>query len=104
MGFTSGTRDVGEDATEICSVPENGVRIRNTGDVTVYVGGPDVGNEGDSQGFPVEPGGSEDFPGTKARESPIVPAPEGDMDAPVLYARCAAGQSGKVSFLSLAMT
>ena len=104
MGFSSGSRDIGEDATEICAVPENGVRVRNTGDVTIYVGGPDVGTEGDRQGYPLDPGGSEDFAGAKAKESPVVPAPEGDMDPARLYARCAAGQSGRVSFISVAMT
>lgn len=104
MGFTSGTREVGEDATEICAVPERGVRLRNTGDAPVYVGGPDVAAEGDGQGFPVEPGASEDIPGAKAKESPVVPAPEGDMDPAVLYGRCAPGQSGKISFISVDMT
>jgi hypothetical protein len=105
MGFSSGSREVGEDVTEICAVSENGVRIRNTGDVTVYIGGPDVGNEGDTQGYPVEPGGSEDFTGAKAKESPIVPAPEGDMDPAVLYGRTAPGSgAGRVSFISVSMT
>jgi hypothetical protein len=104
MGFTSGTREVGEDATEICGVPAGGVRVRNLGDVTVYVGGPDVGSEGDTQGFPVDPGTSEDFAGASPKESPVVPAPEGDTDPPVLYARTAPGQCGKVAFISVAMT
>lgn len=104
MGFMSGSREVGEDATEICPVPETGVRVRNTGSVIVYVGGPDVGNEGDAAGYPLEPGQSEDFTGAKAKESPVVPAPPGDMDPAVLYGRTAPGASGgKVSFISVAM-
>jgi hypothetical protein len=105
MGFMSGTREIGEDATEICGVPASGVRVRNTGDVPVYVGGPDVGNDGDARGYPVEPGGSEDFAGASPKESPVVPAPEGDMDPPVLYARTAPGTGGgKVAFISVYMT
>jgi hypothetical protein len=101
MGFTSGTRDIGEDATEICAVPEAGVRVRNTGDVTVYVGGPDV-QAGDN-GYPLEPGQAEDFAGAKAKESPVVPAPEGDLDPAKLYGRVAQGGAGKVSFISVSM-
>lgn len=104
MGFMSGSRDVGEGVTEICVVTENGVRIRNTGDVTVYVGGPDVAADGDGQGYPLDPGQAEDFTGAKPKETAIVPAPEGDMDPARLYGRCAAGQSGKVSFISVSMT
>lgn len=105
MGFTSGTCEVGEDAIAICAVSENGVMIRNTGSVIVYVGGPDVGNEGSTQGYPVEPGTRETFTGAKAKETPVVPAPEGDMDPAVLYGRTAPGQDkGKVSFISVSMT
>lgn len=100
----SGSREIGEDVTEICVVTENGVRVRNTGDVTVYVGGPGVEAEGQGQGYPIEPGASEDFTGAKPKESPIVPAPEGDMDPAKLYGRTAPGQSGKVSFISVSMT
>ena len=85
-------------------MPENGVRVKNIGDDTVYVGGPDVGSYGEGTGFPIEPGMSEDFPGVKPRESPVVPAPDDDMAPPVLYGRTASGGPGKVSFISLAMT
>lgn len=87
MGFTSGTREVGEDeAAALCGVPPSGVRVRNLGGVRVYLGGPDVSAD---DGFPVDPGGSDTFPGPTPKESPVVPAPPGDMDAPVLYARTA---------------
>jgi hypothetical protein len=104
MGFTSGSRDIGEDVTEICAVPENGVRIRNTGNATVYVGGPDVMADGDAQGYPIGPDSSEDFAGVKAKESPVVPAPEGDMDPARLYARTAPGSTSRVSFISVSMS
>lgn len=105
MAFTSGTREVGEDATEICGVPASGVRVRNTGNVPVYVGGPDVANDGDGKGYPIEPGGSEDFAGASPKESPVVPAPEGDMDPPKLFARTGSGQGkGEVAFISVSMT
>ena len=104
MGFLSGTADVTEKAAPICDVPENGVRVRNTGSSVIYVGGPDVGNTGDSAGFPIDPGRSEDFTGARAKESPVVPAPPGDMDPAVLYARCEPGAAGKVSWISVSMT
>lgn len=87
MAFTSGTREVGEDeAVALAGVPPSGMRVRNLGGVRVYLGGPDV-SAGD--GFPVDAGGSETFPGPEPKESPIVPAPPDDMAAPVLYARTA---------------
>lgn len=104
MGFTSGTREVGGNATAICGVPDTGVRLRNTGDVTVWIGGPDVTADGDNQGYPVEPGTSEKFDGAKAKESPVVPAPPGDMDPAVLYGVTAAGSTGQVAFISVSMT
>lgn len=100
----SGTREIGAEATAICGVTENGVRVRNTGDVTVWVGGADVAADGDGQGYPLEPGEAEDFTGVKAKESPVVPAPEGDMDPAVLYGAVAQGSTGKVSFISVSMT
>jgi hypothetical protein len=100
MAFTSGTREVGEDeAVALAGVPPSGMRVRNLGGVRVYLGGPDVSDE---DGFPVDPGASETFPGTEPRESPIVPAPPGDMAAPVLYARTAKGTGiTKVSFIAV---
>ena len=102
MGFTSGTVEVGEDeAVALCGVPLSGVRVRNLGAVRVYLGGPDVTGDGDSAGFPVDAGGSETFPGTTPKEAPVVPAPPGDMAAPVLYARTAKGSGiTKVSFIA----
>ena len=100
MGFTSGTREVGEDeAVALAGVPPSGMRVRNLGGVRVYLGGPDVTAE---NGFPVDAGGSETFPGSEPRESPIVPAPEGDMDAPVLYARTAKDTGiTRISFIAV---
>jgi hypothetical protein len=106
MGFTSGTRDVGEDeAVALCGVPENGVMVRNIGDVRVFIGGPGVGTEGDDQGYPLDPGEKETFTAPRPKESPVVPAPEGDMDLAVLYARTAGGSgSARVSFISASAT
>jgi hypothetical protein len=99
VGFTSGTREVGEDeAVALAGVPPSGMRVRNLGGVRVYLGGPDVTEQ---DGFPVDAGGSETFPGSVPKESPVVPAPEGDMAAPVLYARTAEGTGiTKVSFIA----
>lgn len=105
MGFTSGTREVGEDTVPLCAVPPNGVRVKNRGGSVIYVGGPDVQAAGDGQGYPVDPGESEEFTAPVAKESPVVPAPPGDMDPAVLYARTAAGTGiSRVSFISAAMT
>ena len=105
MGFTSGTRDIGEETSELCAVPSNGVRVKNLGGSTIYVGGPDVQAEGDGQGYPVDPGESEDFTAPPAKETPVVPAPVGDMDDAILYARTAAGTGiSRVSFISASMT
>jgi hypothetical protein len=103
VGYASGTREVGGEATAICAVPENGVRVRNTGDVTVWVGGQGVAADGEAQGYPLEPGEAEDFAGAKAKESPVVPAPEGDMDPAVLYGIAAPGSTGRVSYISVSM-
>jgi len=100
VGFTSGTREVGEDeAVALAGVPPSGMRVRNLGSVTVYLGGPDVTAE---NGFPVDAGGSETFPGSEPKESPIVPAPPGDTDAPVLYARTGKDTGiTKISFIAV---
>lgn len=96
MAYASGTVEVGADPTVVCAVPPGGVRIRNIGDVDVYVGGADI----TAEGYPVAPGTSEDFPGSQPKESAIVPAPASDMAAPQLYA-CTAGGSGKVAYISV---
>ncbi len=104
MGFTAGTADVGEDVTPVCSVPSTGVRVKNLGGSTVYLGGPDVATEGSSAGFPVEAGASETIQGTVVKETPIVPAPPRDTDDAVLYGRTAAGTGiSKVAFISVTM-
>jgi hypothetical protein len=87
MAFSSGTVTVREDATLICLVPYTGVRIRNCGDATVHIGGADVNEDG----YPIEPGTSELIQGVKAKETPIVPAPPGDVDDAMLYGCTAAG-------------
>jgi hypothetical protein len=105
MPFSSGTVDVGADAAvAVCGVPENGVTVRNLGQVRVYIGDAGVSNDGPAAGYPIEPGTSETFPGARPKESPIVPAPQGDMDPPMLYAIAAAGGSSQVAYLSVAMT
>lgn len=105
MPFTSGTRDIGEETSELCAVPPNGVRVKNLGGSVIYVGGPDVASEGDGQGYPVDPGESEYFTAPVAKETPVVPAPPDDMDPAMLYARTAAGTGiSRVSFISASMT
>lgn len=103
MAYASGTAEVGEDkATLLCGVPESGVMIRNLGEAAVHVGGPDVGNDGEGAGYPVDAGAAETFPGIRVKESPVVPAPPGDLDPPALYARAAPGAGTvKVSWLTI---
>ena len=97
MPFAAGTTEVGEDAVSLCPVGEAGVRVRNEGSVRVYLGGPDVG----ADGYPLDPGTSDEFRGPKARESPVVPAPAGDLAGSVLYARTAQGSgSTRVSWIA----
>jgi hypothetical protein len=91
MAFSSGTADVGETPVPLCPVSETGAVIRNGGDVRVYLGGPDVGNDGTADGYPLEPGEAETFTGAQHRPSGVVPAPPGDADDDVLYARTAPG-------------
>lgn len=83
MAFTTGQYEVGEEPAELCTVPPDGVRVRNLGGSRIFIGGPDVSAE---HGYPIEPGTSEDFAAPKPKESPIVPAPAGDMAPSVLYA------------------
>jgi hypothetical protein len=96
MAFTSGTADVGDNAVPLCAVSETGVQVRNRGDVPVYLGGPDVAESG----YPLAPGESETFTGTRHRPSGVVPAPPGDGDDDVLYARTAPGDGpARVSWI-----
>lgn len=105
MPFLSGTVDVGEEPAPVCGVPVTGVQVKNTGSVTVYFGGSDVTAEGAGQGYPVDPGTSENFTGAAAKETPVVPAPDGDMDPAVLYGRTAPGTgTSRVSFITVSMT
>lgn len=104
MQFSSATVDVGDgEAVALCPVSEDGVRVKNLGDVTVYFGGPDVAGDDNSGGYPIEPGQSDTFTAPKLKESPVVPAPENDMDRPVLYARTADGSgASKICWLVVA--
>jgi hypothetical protein len=96
MAFTSGTKDVGETPVPLCAVSETGVRIRNNGGSRVFLGGPDV----TEQGYPLEPGKSETFTGTQHRPSGVVPAPEGDAADDMLYARSDGTGTSRVSWIS----
>jgi hypothetical protein len=98
MAYATGTVDVGEDeAVALCGVPPSGVRVRNLGDVTVYLGGPDVGEDG----FPLAGGYGDTIPGATPKESPVVPAPPDDLAAPVLYARTGKGTgTTRISFIA----
>lgn len=95
----SGQREVGEEPAELGTVTSSGVRVRNLGDTRVFVGGPDV-SAGD--GYPIEPGTSEDFSAPARRDSPVVPAPASDMAPSVLYAVTEKGSgAGKVALIGL---
>lgn len=102
-GYSSGITEVGQDAVPVCPVPQAGVRVRNLGGSRIYLGGPDVDSSAGT-GYPVDPGASEDIPGATAKETPVVPAPEGDMEPPVLWARAEPGaEGGKLSWISVSM-
>src|SRR5271170_2297855 len=88
MAFSSGTVEVGEgDPVRVCVAGETGVRVRDLGGTRVYLGGPGVTTDG----YPLDPGESDVFYGGKPKESPVIPAPPGDLDQDVLYAVTAAG-------------
>lgn len=95
MAFTSGTAEVSGEPVALCPVGENGVRVRNRGGSTVYLGGPDVTEDG----YPLDPGASEVFRGAKKANSGVVPAPDGDMDPDVLYARGDGSGTSRVSWI-----
>jgi hypothetical protein len=98
MAFASGTVEVGEDeAVALCGVPPSGVRVRNLGSVTVYLGDSGVGENG----YPLDGGQSGTFPGIEPKESTLVPAPPDDLAAPVLYARTGKGTgTSRVSYIA----
>ena len=92
MPFSAGTVQVGDDgASRVCTVPVGGVKIRNLGGTRVFFGGEGVTAEGEAAGYPLDPGQSELFPGVKAREVPVVPAPPDDMYVPGLFGCTAKG-------------
>ena len=87
-------------AVPVCPVGPDGVKVRNLNEeIRVFLGGPDVGTEGDAAGFPLEPGEVQDLAAPAPKESAIVPAPPGDLTMNVLYARTAYG-TAKVSWIS----
>lgn len=99
MDFTTGQRDVGEEASVLCTIPPSGVRVRNLGNSRIFVGGPDVGPE---HGYPIEPGTSEDFAAPVQHEAPVVPAPPGDMAPVTLYAATGKGNGpGKAALIAV---
>jgi hypothetical protein len=101
--FTGRTVPVTGDAAEVCPVTGTGVLVKNTGPVTVLLGGPDLdGSEGNSRGFPLEPGESQSVTGAAAKESALVPAPSGDLRPASLHARTVPGAAGdgRVSWLA----
>jgi hypothetical protein len=89
MPYAWGTVEAGEKAARVCAVPEGGVLVKNLGGSRIYLGGADVGTEGETAGFPLDQGESQLFPGIRAREAPVVPSPPTDLSAPALYARTA---------------
>lgn len=95
MPFTSGTAEVGDSPVALCPVGENGVRVRNRGGVVVYLGGAGV----TADGYPLDPGETADFYGAKKSNSALIPAPPGDMDPDVLYARSDGGKTSRVSWI-----
>jgi hypothetical protein len=95
VGFTSGTEDVTSDPVKLCVIGESGVRVRNTGDTRVLLGGPGVG----AGGYPLEPGESEEFHGTQHRPAGVVPSPAGDAAPDELWARADGDGPGRVSWI-----
>lgn len=101
MGSRSGIVTVGEKPTYVCSVPQAGVLVKNAGAADVYLGGPGV-VAGD--GYLLEPGGpGEQIMGrSRVRQTPIVPAPPGDADDPVLYGVTGEGaRESRVTWISV---
>ncbi len=85
MGASSGIVAVGEKPVPVCSVPQAGVRVKIAGEgPPVYLGGPDVSA---GNGYLLEAGhpGEQIMGGSGVRQTPVVPAPPGDADDPVLY-------------------
>jgi len=98
MAFASGTVDVGETPVPLCAAGNAGVRLKNTGQVRAFAGGPGV----TADGYPLDPGRPELLYGGQPKEAPIVPAPPGDLAGEVLYA-CTAPGTGttRVSWIGI---
>jgi hypothetical protein len=86
--YRHGRVDVADEPTPVCMVPQDisQVLVRNTGSVTVYVGGEDVCVD---DGFPL-----------KTDDRPLS-VPCFDFDCAQLWAVSAKGKSGVVAFLVL---
>jgi hypothetical protein len=92
MPVSAETKDVGADqAVLICTVPQAGVLVKNSGGIRVFLGGPGVTADGEAAGYPLDPGESQVFTAAAPHESPAVPAPADDMAPPQLYGRAADG-------------
>ncbi len=101
MRTYSGVATITDVATPLCPAPAGGVLVRNMGLIRVFLGGPDVSNGTTAYGFPLDPGTPLQFPGGTPKESVMVPAPAGDPTPAMLYARCAAGGTTQVSWISV---
>ena len=82
----------------LCAVPPEGALVKNLGGSRIYLGGPDVGTEGDAAGFPLDASEAQVITAPQPLMSFRTPAPPGDGAPAVLYARSAQGIS-KVAFL-----
>jgi len=101
MPFTSGTAEVGDEPSVICSVGRGRtVKVKNLDASTaVYVGGPGVTTDGDGAGYPLDGRESETFSALIPREAVAIPAPADDMAPDVLYGRTERGRA-RVAWIS----
>jgi len=101
MPFTSGTAEVGDEPSVICSVGRGRtVKVKNLDASTaVYVGGPGVTTDGDGAGYPLDGRESETFSAPIPREAVAIPAPADDMAPDVLYGRTERGRA-RVAWIS----
>ena len=101
MPFSSGTAEVGDEPSVICSVGRGRtVKVKNLDASTaVYVGGPGVTTDGDGAGYPLDGRESETFSAPIPREAVAIPAPADDMAPDVLYGRTERGRA-RVAWIS----